>query len=576
MYRWRFEQVWNNHFSSIGTSYIFFFFYGFVLLQQKRVTLLFLICPETGVCTELDCTHYAPEYPHSFPLMCLVSVTHETRWPSLFFSDGVLGCTTPPFSLEFHVTLKIVSIMSQIQHNNWNLHSILWWRLEPCTTSHTDTLYIVSVTTKPLESSQCLLVRLGPTTSLHTSWWIEESMPGSLSPTLCTAMSDGRSYTDLNMATCSGFAQLEEGEISGSSNNCFLKPNFHFVCSVNGNFNLWKFSFAVLSKFKYNLCSFFHAQGTQCRFWQWEHHHQPLCTHTPHPDTLDSVGSSFEDWHQIICKCVQHTHFSAGLWCRLFRWFEEVVLLKGAQFFKQGELKKTSTGNIYQKYVLYTCFIVKMRINLWSFGLFRSIWFEDNAQWRKMLSLNSWVLQVKKFKFGGAENLGHAWTNWSVSQKVQIFGERSTLMKCSVLHGCLKSSIWLLIIKKIIVPLFVKFAGHLWKHNWSICNNFAVIKWIWSEWLVWQLRFFSFLCYWNHPVLGSIPHVGTHARMKLFEPSFCVLELTSYLRLGLHFSEPRCETSDNKQDQLLCPGNQLRTRPVSWWFRRDADPGNPT
>ncbi len=31
--------------------------------------------------------------------------------------------------------------------------------------------------------------------------------------------------------------------------------------------------------------------------------------------------------------------------------------------------------------------------------------------------------QVKKFKFVGVENLGYAWTNWSVSQKVQKFGE---------------------------------------------------------------------------------------------------------------------------------------------------------
>ncbi len=33
--------------------------------------------------------------------------------------------------------------------------------------------------------------------------------------------------------------------------------------------------------------------------------------------------------------------------------------------------------------------------------------------------------------------MGHAWTKWSIFQKVQIFGERSILMKCSIFYGCL-------------------------------------------------------------------------------------------------------------------------------------------
>ncbi len=49
---------------------------------------------------------------------------------------------------------------------------------------------------------------------------------------------------------------------------------------------------------------------------------------------------------------------------------------------------------------------------------------------------SSAVLSVKKFKFEGVENLGHAWTNKSVSQKVQIFGEGNILMKGSILCGC--------------------------------------------------------------------------------------------------------------------------------------------
>ncbi len=44
--------------------------------------------------------------------------------------------------------------------------------------------------------------------------------------------------------------------------------------------------------------------------------------------------------------------------------------------------------------------------------------------------------------------MGHPWTNWSLSQKVQIFGERRFLIKCSVLYGCLSGSISFLIFKK--------------------------------------------------------------------------------------------------------------------------------
>ncbi len=99
----------------------------------------------------------------------------------------------------------------------------------------------------------------------------------------------------------------------------------------------------------------------------------------------------------------------------------------GSSFFerpKQGDLNKSPVGSINQKYV-YACFMVKIRINLGSFGVF---WF--NLGWwqrrgRKMWSLNFCILLVKKFKFGGLENLGYAWINWSISQTVPLFCERT-------------------------------------------------------------------------------------------------------------------------------------------------------
>ncbi len=61
--------------------------------------------------------------------------------------------------------------------------------------------------------------------------------------------------------------------------------------------------------------------------------------------------------------------------------------------------------------------------------------------------------EVKKVKFGSVEKMGYKCKNVSVSQKAQIFGKRSILMKCSILYGgwevafnfwFLKIFIWLL------------------------------------------------------------------------------------------------------------------------------------
>ncbi len=101
---------------------------------------------------------------------------------------------------------------------------------------------------------------------------------------------------------------------------------------------------------------------------------------------------------------------------------------------------KAPTGRVYEKY-MYTCFMVKMRINLRSFGLF---WFNlgwDSIPGRIWGTLNFGVLWVKKFKYRSAENMGYGYRKGSVSEKVQIFGGRSILMKYSLLYGSLSSSI---------------------------------------------------------------------------------------------------------------------------------------
>ncbi len=62
-----------------------------------------------------------------------------------------------------------------------------------------------------------------------------------------------------------------------------------------------------------------------------------------------------------------------------------------------------------------------------------------------MSNLNFLVPEVKKLKFGSVGKKGCGYRNVSVSQKAQIFGERSRLMKCNILYGVLRGGICLLI-----------------------------------------------------------------------------------------------------------------------------------
>ncbi len=70
-----------------------------------------------------------------------------------------------------------------------------------------------------------------------------------------------------------------------------------------------------------------------------------------------------------------------------------------------------------------------------------------------MSNLECLVSEVKKFKLGSAEKMGCRCRNVSVSQKVQIFGERSILMKCSMLYGGLRGSIHFLIFENFYMVL---------------------------------------------------------------------------------------------------------------------------
>ncbi len=105
---------------------------------------------------------------------------------------------------------------------------------------------------------------------------------------------------------------------------------------------------------------------------------------------------------------------------------------------------KSPAGRVFQKYV-YNSLIVKMRVNLGSFGLFWFNWVGDNAWGRNSWSSNFRVYEVRKFKFRSVENMGFWCSNGSISLKVQIFCEGNILMKCSILCGGLRGSIWLLI-----------------------------------------------------------------------------------------------------------------------------------
>ncbi len=54
---------------------------------------------------------------------------------------------------------------------------------------------------------------------------------------------------------------------------------------------------------------------------------------------------------------------------------------------------------------------------------------------RNLSNLNPWVPEVANVKFGSVEKMGYGCRNISVSQKVQVFGDRSMLMKCSIFLG---------------------------------------------------------------------------------------------------------------------------------------------
>ncbi len=138
---------------------------------------------------------------------------------------------------------------------------------------------------------------------------------------------------------------------------------------------------------------------------------------------------------------MDHTHF---------KWFEVGCIIWAQMSQISVSQIKAPVGSVFQKYV-YSSFMVKMRIDLGMKGSFGSFWVGDNAWERNLSNLNFWVSEVKKIKFGSVEKKGCECRNVSVSQKAQIFGERSILMKCSTLYGGLRGSIWFLIFEKFYV-----------------------------------------------------------------------------------------------------------------------------
>ncbi len=173
--------------------------------------------------------------------------------------------------------------------------------------------------------------------------------------------------------------------------------------------------------------------------------------------------------------------------------------------------------------------MVKMRINLGSFGIFGSIWVEENAPGRKMYILNFGVFQVKKFKFGGTENLGNALANWSIFQNVQIFGERSMFMKCIILYGCWSG------IKFLIFKIFYMVFrwGQKLGTNLGFQESFPqrpllyLAKFL-ASFMCNQVRSFNvLLCWWpGVPTSSSLP-IPSHARTHLLKPVHLSFSLLS-------------------------------------------------
>ena len=84
-----------------------------------------------------------------------------------------------------------------------------------------------------------------------------------------------------------------------------------------------------------------------------------------------------------------------------------------------------------------------IKFETWSSGRPPSDFFPLGIHWELA---SHWIWPVT----GAGQSLDHCsmaygCRNSSASEKVQIFGERSILMKCSLLYGALSSSIWFLI-----------------------------------------------------------------------------------------------------------------------------------
>ncbi len=112
------------------------------------------------------------------------------------------------------------------------------------------------------------------------------------------------------------------------------------------------------------------------------------------------------------------------------RWFEEVALLT-----RIGQPKQITCGQHQPKvsvHLFHGQDEDQLRVfwaSLVQFGL-RIMCQEGKYKVQLTFSFltHFWVCKVRKFKFGGMENLGHACTNWSVSESINILS-KNILMK---------------------------------------------------------------------------------------------------------------------------------------------------
>ena len=146
----------------------------------------------------------------------------------------------------------------------------------------------------------------------------------------------------------------------------------------------------------------------------------------------------FEGFWLKMCRELQGTTLSC--YSIVFMWFELGCVIWAQMSQISASQIKAPVGSVFWKFV-YSSFMVKMRIDFRSFGLF---WLILGWGWcvrKESVKFEFWGFWGQKVQIWNCRKMG-CWCRYvSISQKVQIFGERSILMKCSALYGGLRGSI---------------------------------------------------------------------------------------------------------------------------------------